>query len=157
MGVDRRPPVRVLEDTLEHSSATSALPIIFPLLRCRLYPGYRRYRRNFDALYAFQCGALRSRVRPPRAATVSHRVILPRAHDMRHDPSRPSHRRREPGAVTGRHGLGRIGTGLACCYKRVKGTSHSVWGRIRAHPQQSHANSQACLLSLLRGRGFVQC
>eukprot|EP00892_Ulva_mutabilis_P006220 jgi/Ulvmu1/3970/UM181_0004.1 len=58
IGVDAKPPV-VLEDTLEHASATSAHPLMFPLLRLGLYPGFRRYRRNWDALYNFHCGVVR--------------------------------------------------------------------------------------------------
>eukprot|EP00892_Ulva_mutabilis_P010420 jgi/Ulvmu1/7750/UM039_0058.1 len=59
IGVDARPPLAALHDTLDHSSATSAHPLMFPLLRLGLYPGLRRYRRNWDALYNFQCGVVR--------------------------------------------------------------------------------------------------
>eukprot|EP00892_Ulva_mutabilis_P006221 jgi/Ulvmu1/3971/UM181_0005.1 len=59
IGVDARPPIAALHDTLDHSSATAAHPLMFPLLRLGLYPGFRRYRRNWDALYNFHCDVVR--------------------------------------------------------------------------------------------------
>ena len=50
-------PVEALMDTLTQASATSAHPALHRLLRWGLFPGFRRYRRNWSALYAFHCGA----------------------------------------------------------------------------------------------------
>lgn len=54
--VDMTPPMAAFSDCLAHASSIAAHPAMLPLMRCGLYPGRRRYRRNFDTLYAFHEG-----------------------------------------------------------------------------------------------------
>lgn len=61
MGFDGTPPLGALEDTLAHASLVSAHPALYQLLKRRLFPGFARYRRNWQALYDFYSGAARSR------------------------------------------------------------------------------------------------
>lgn len=77
MGLDQTPPLAALEDTLSHASATSIHPAQFQLLKRRLYPGYRRYRRNWQALYDFYSGAStrrRSAASVAEVATTDHSI-----------------------------------------------------------------------------------
>ena len=54
------PPLKEFNDVMTHANAVSAHPAQFALLKRRLYPGYRKFRHNFDVLYQFHCGALPS-------------------------------------------------------------------------------------------------
>ena len=67
MEVDIIPPMAAFMDCLAHASSVAAHPLQYPLMRLGLYPGRRRYRRNFDTLYKFHKGASR----PPLCATPS--------------------------------------------------------------------------------------
>ena len=56
MEVDIIPPMAVFTDCLAHASSVAAHPLQFSLLCLGLYPGRRRYRRNFETLYNFHKG-----------------------------------------------------------------------------------------------------
>lgn len=60
MEVDRIPPLDAIGPLMRQANAASAHPALFALLKSGLHPGSRRYRRNFNALYTFNCGASRS-------------------------------------------------------------------------------------------------
>eukprot|EP00892_Ulva_mutabilis_P006218 jgi/Ulvmu1/3969/UM181_0003.1 len=53
--VDRVLPAAAMHDVLQQIEEVAAHPVQYALLRRRLYPGYRRYRRNFKTLYKFNC------------------------------------------------------------------------------------------------------
>lgn len=54
--VDMMPPLDALNDALQQASVVSAHPAQYQLLKRGLYPGARRYRRNWKALYDFHYG-----------------------------------------------------------------------------------------------------
>eukprot|EP00892_Ulva_mutabilis_P004477 jgi/Ulvmu1/2400/UM133_0001.1 len=55
LGTEQIAPLDALEDTMEQVTAVAAHPLHYQLLRRGLLPGYRRYRRNWQALHDYHC------------------------------------------------------------------------------------------------------
>ena len=86
--VDLVLPAKIMHDIMEQIEEVGAHPLQYHLLKRGLYPGHRRYRQNFEALYKFNCGARQAATHqrhPPEPApgvaapraTVTHSVLLP--------------------------------------------------------------------------------